>query len=109
MEVEDRNWMFLANSVDSTDALLDLHRIPREVVIHDDVTELEVASFSAGLGADEYLRPLASSEAFHGCVLLGGRLLPVEHLDLGEVGELSRQHVLRFAEFREDEHLRIRG
>ncbi len=48
VEVEDHDRVFLTDPVDSADPLLDLHRVPRKVVVHKEVAELEVAALSAG-------------------------------------------------------------
>ena len=59
-KIEDRSPVLLADAVDPADALLDLHRVPRQVVVDQDVAELEVSALAAGLGRDEDLRPWPS-------------------------------------------------
>ncbi len=58
-EIEDRHRVLLTDAVDSTDALLDPHRVPRQVVVDQDVAELEVPALAAGLGGDQDLRTRA--------------------------------------------------
>ena len=47
VEVEDRQLLLgLADPVDAADALLDLHRVPRQVVVDDGRAELEVETLA---------------------------------------------------------------
>ena len=50
LKIDDR--VLLADPVDAADPLLDPHRVPRQVVVDEEVAELEVAPLAAGLGAD---------------------------------------------------------
>src|SRR5207247_5668228 len=43
----------LAEPIDAADALLDAHRVPRQVVVNADVRELEVDALAARLGGDK--------------------------------------------------------
>src|SRR5688500_5854789 len=46
-DIEDRDPLLrLPDPVDAPDALLDLHRVPRQVVVHDRGAELEVQTFT---------------------------------------------------------------
>jgi hypothetical protein len=47
--------VLLPDAIDTADPLLDLHRVPREVVVHDHVAELEVQTFAACIGGDHDL------------------------------------------------------
>jgi hypothetical protein len=62
-EGEDLHIAVLADAVDAADALDNAERIPRGVVVDDDVAELEVDAFAAGFGGDEEtaVRVLAES------------------------------------------------
>jgi hypothetical protein len=55
--------VLLPDAVEAADALLDLHRVPGQVVVDQGVTELEIAPLSAGLGGDEDLQPRVVTEA----------------------------------------------
>src|SRR3989449_563743 len=72
-EVHDMHLARLADAVQAPDALLDHHRVPGEVVIHEHVAELEVASFAAGAGGDQDARPVLV-EGADALVPLGGRV-----------------------------------
>ena len=43
----------LTKSIDATDALLNLHRIPRQVVVDQHPGELKIDTFAADLGRDQ--------------------------------------------------------
>ena len=55
-EVHDGHVALLAVAMAATDALLDALRIPRQVVVHHRVAELQVQPLRAGLGRDEHVR-----------------------------------------------------
>ena len=46
----------LAVAVDTTDALLDAHGVPRQVIVDQEVAELEVQAFAAHLGGQEHIQ-----------------------------------------------------
>ena len=50
VEVENSDRMLLADAVNAPDPLLDAHWIPRQIVVNQDVSELEIATFSARFG-----------------------------------------------------------
>src|SRR5690606_37894354 len=52
-QVERSHRVILADPVDTTYALLDTHRVPRQVVVHDDVSELEVDTLASGVSGNE--------------------------------------------------------
>jgi len=52
-EVVDAHGLLLADAVQAADALLDLHRIPREIEVDEPMAELEVASFGAAVGEQQ--------------------------------------------------------
>jgi hypothetical protein len=53
-EVDDGHPITLAVAVAAADALLDALRVPRQIVVHDGVAELQVQALGARLGRDEY-------------------------------------------------------
>jgi len=52
-EVDDVRLTSLTDAVDAPDALLDDHRIPRQLVVHQAMAELQVESLGAGARRDE--------------------------------------------------------
>ena len=58
-EVEDEAVLLLAVAVDAAHALLEPHRIPRDVVVDHEPAELEVDAFAGGLGGDKHLAVFA--------------------------------------------------
>ena len=106
-EVEHLDGIRLADAVYATDPLLYAHRVPREVVVHKQMAELEVAPLAARFGAEQDARLLRCPETFHGSVF-GGRLhLAVEELNIPADGfEPMPQVFLRLAELSEEQHLR---
>ena len=70
-EGEDAHLARLADAVDAADALLDRRRAPGEIVVHEHMTVLEVATLSAQLGAEQHARPLGIAETRHQLVPLG--------------------------------------
>ena len=55
-EVECSYGMLLSDTVHPANALLEPHRIPREIVVYDDVAELQVQPLASGLGGNEHTR-----------------------------------------------------
>src|SRR5207245_9133055 len=53
-EVHDVHFARLPDAVQAPDALLHHHRVPRQVVVHEHVTELQVPSFAARAGGDQH-------------------------------------------------------
>src|SRR5205085_2735608 len=62
-KVDDGDVVLLAIAVTAADSLRDALRVPRQVVVHDRVAELQVEALSACLGRDEHPRP--SLELMH--------------------------------------------
>ena len=55
-EIVDRHgFAGLAVTVDTADPLLDPHRVPGNVVVHQAIAELEVQSFRADLGGQQHV------------------------------------------------------
>src|SRR5690348_17331629 len=70
-EVDDVRLASLTDTMDAADALLDDHRIPRKLVIHEAIAELQVQSLGSGARRDEHRSSIRSE---------GGELLrPFRH------------------------------
>jgi len=54
-EVVNEYRVLLADPVEPSDALLHLHGIPREVIVDDSVSKLQIATLAASLGGNENL------------------------------------------------------
>ena len=80
------NRVVLAYSVHSPDSLLDLHRVPRQVVVDEDMAELKVPPFSARLGAYEYPGTVRVAKVIHGAVLVHGSHLTMKDVDAPAFG-----------------------
>src|SRR5689334_15395111 len=53
-EIEDRHRLAtLTVTVDATNALLDPHRIPGEIIVHEKVTKLKIQTLAADLGRQQ--------------------------------------------------------
>ena len=75
-EVEHLDGVRLADAVDATDPLLDAHRVPREVVVHKQMAELEVTPLAARFGAEQDARPRRCPETLDGSVFGAGFIWP---------------------------------
>lgn len=53
-EVGQDDVVLLTDPVDAAEALLDLHRIPRQVHVHHRMAELQIAPLARGLGAEQH-------------------------------------------------------
>src|SRR3989449_570841 len=53
-QVHDVDLARLPDAVQAADALLHHHRVPRQVVVHEHIAELEVPSFAASAGGDQH-------------------------------------------------------
>ncbi|HYV45120.1 MAG TPA: hypothetical protein VFA20_09685 [Myxococcaceae bacterium] len=74
-EVDHHHLVPLPVPVAAADALFDALRVPRQVVVHDGVAELQVEALGAGLGRDEHpgaLLELVHQGQAHGDVRLRG-------------------------------------
>ena len=80
VEIEDDDRVLLADPVDAADSLLDLHRVPGQVVVDHEVAELKVTALAPRLSADQIWGPEAR-ETLDGIVLLQRRELAVELMD----------------------------
>ncbi len=54
-EVEDQAILALAVAVDASHPLLQAVRVPRDVVVEEDVADLKVDAFASSLGRNKYL------------------------------------------------------
>ena len=103
-EVESPHHVGLADAINPTDALLQLHRIPGQVVVDDHVAELQVQALAAGIGGDQDLglvgeRPLCALALLqvHGAI---------EHHDrITALLQDLLQHLLGGYELGEQQHL----
>ena len=105
----DLHRLRLANSIQTPDSLLHHRRAPRQVVVHQVVRELEVASLTAELGGDEHQRPFRIPESGHLAIARHQRQLSVvgERLDcLGQ--KLLLQPVERLFGLGEHQNLGLR-
>ena len=69
-----------ADTVDTTEALDDTHRVPVDVVVHQQVTVLEVLSFGNTVGGNEYVDFTILRHGFHLRPLFGTRRKVGEYL-----------------------------
>src|SRR6266566_636808 len=53
-EVHNVDFALLPDAVQPSDALLHHHRVPGQIVVHQHVAELQIASFAAGAGGDQH-------------------------------------------------------
>ena len=52
LKVHDPNlWVLLSDAINSSDSLFNPHRVPRQVIVDERPTELEVQAFGGGVGA----------------------------------------------------------
>ena len=99
--------MGLTDAIDAPDALLNLHRVPRQVVIEHDMAELQVQTLAAGVGGDQHLS-LVREGALHLLTLVEiERAVEADHLEAAIAQEL-RQHGLRRDKLGEHQHLELR-
>ena len=64
--------------VDSPDALLDVHRIPRKIKVEENSRKLEVYAFTAGGGADQNAWPILLAKTTF-CGNLGSVIAAAKH------------------------------
>lgn len=105
-EVERLDRVLLANAVHSPDTLLDLHWIPRKVVIDDDVGELQIQTFAACVRGHQdagFLRKLAQDTPPH---LKVHRPVEADHCEAVLLKKIP-EHILRRNELRENEVLQL--
>ena len=60
-QIEHKHLTRLADPVDTTDTLLDRHRIPRDIEVDQRIAELQVAPLASGLAAQQHWRLGAES------------------------------------------------
>ena len=72
-EVDDDHIVLLAVAVASADALLDALRIPRHIVVHDQIAELEIDALSRGFGGNHDAGFVAEVLDQGGAFVGGGR------------------------------------
>src|SRR5690606_14624043 len=106
-QVERSHRVILADPVDTTYALLDTHRVPRQVVVHDDVSELEVDTLASGVSGNE--NACFGTEVFLGdaAFLQVHGAVDRDRLNPGAFQQIE-QHVLSGHELGEDDDLERR-
>src|SRR5207253_2619282 len=72
-EVHDVDLALLPYTVQPSNALLHHHRVPGQVVVHQHVAELQIASFAAGAGSDQHAARILVERA-NALVPLGRRV-----------------------------------
>ena len=102
-EIVDAHRVLLAEPVQASDALLDLHRIPGQIEIDEPMTKLKVAPLSAAAGEQEGAARFA--KRFGQRLAFRRRRLAVddEHGNLC-LAQSRGQRRLRLEELREDHH-----
>jgi hypothetical protein len=78
-QVDDVAVAPLPDAVDAADALLDDHRVPGELVVHEDVRELEVEPLGPGAGRDEHGRRVLPERPQSPRALLAREAALVQH------------------------------
>ena len=109
-EVDDLDGDAAADAIEPPDALLHRRGLPRQVVEHEPVAELEVAPFAARLGRHQDARPVVGAEPRDLGVAPRGRQLLVEDAagELRPRAERVAQHLERLAMGDEHERLLVR-
>ena len=64
-QIINLNRIVLAETMHAADALLDGHGIPRQIIVEQDVSHVQIDSLSAGGGADEELRAVFCPDFFN--------------------------------------------
>src|SRR5205823_11067406 len=94
--------LLLPDAIHATDSLFDAHGIPRQVVVHNDVTELEVQALATGIRRDQRAH-LACELPLHATPLLHVHgAVQARHAEPASSEELA-QHLLRWNKLRKDE------
>ena len=109
-EIHDVDRHAAADAIEPADALLDRRGLPRQVVEHEPMAELEVAPFAARFGRDEQARPVLGPEPCHLGVATRRRERFVEDAggELRPRAQRLAQHLERLAMGDEDQRLLIR-
>ena len=106
-QVERLHRELLADAVHTPDPLLDPHRIPRQIVVDDDVGELQVQTFATGIGRNENAGLLCELPLDSPPLLQVHRAVEANDREAVLLQELP-QHVLRRHELGEDQVLQLR-
>ncbi len=107
-EVEHEHLTGLSDPVHASDPLLELHRIPRQIVIDHRPAELEVAALASDFARDEDVSVVF--ELFHRPIFLLGRQSTVERCDAeASLFERALQVIERRTETREHDRLVVVG
>ena len=93
--------------MDASDALLDAHRVPRQVEVDHDAAELKVAPLAGGLGGEQHRR--AAFEARDGAILFLRRQAAVVEAEIdAQSAQPVGEQLERLAEVGEDDHALLR-
>ena len=79
-DVVDLGSVALTVAVDSPDPLLDIHRVPRQIMVEQHAGKLKIDSFSSSRGADQHARSFCLSKSLLGGDF-GALVAALEHLD----------------------------
>ena len=109
-EIDDFDRDAAADAIQSPDALLHGRRLPRQVVEHQAVAELEVAPLAARFGRHQHARPIGCAEPRDLGVAPRRRQLLVEDAarELRPRAERVAQHLQRLAMRHEHQRLLVR-
>src|SRR5881394_4576828 len=80
-KIVDPDGMLLAEAMEPPDALVDLHRVPRQIEIHEAMAELEIASLRAAVGQNQGAPALAKILGDRLALGRRSRAVHDEHLD----------------------------
>ena len=105
-EVDGPHGVGLADAVDAADPLLQLHRIPGNVVVDHHVAELQVQTFAAGVGRHQEAGRAGERLLRLRALLQSHRSVETDHRE-SPVGQKFAQHLLRGDELGEDQDLQI--
>ena len=88
---QQQNISVLPVAVNAPDALFDVHRVPRQVEVEQDASELQVDAFTPSGSADQHARAILQPEATF-CCNLGAVIATAQHRY-----PLARKRLLDFA------------
>ena len=106
-EIDGAHHGLLPDAIHAANALLDAHGIPGDVEIDDDVAELEVQAFAAGIGGNQDAH-LLGERHLHLLTLVHAHAAVEAGDGDAAIAEKFRQHLLGGHELGEDEQLHVR-
>ena len=96
----------LPDAVHPTDPLLELHRIPRQVVVDDDMAELKIEALAAGIGRDHHPDVARERTLRRLALLEPHRAVEAHDAEAPRIQELG-EHLLGRDELREDQDFEV--